>query len=95
MGTGIVWFRQDLRVADNAALCDAMAHCNVILPVYIHAPEEAQPNPPGAASRWWLHYSLVDLDHSLRKLGARLLIRRGDSHTVLDHLVRESNASYV
>ncbi len=95
MGTGIVWFRQDLRVADNAALCDAMAHCNVILPVYIHAPEEAHPNPPGAASRWWLHHSLMDLDHSLRRLGARLLIRQGNSHTALDHLVRESNASYV
>lgn len=58
MTVGIVWFRQDLRVADNAALADAVALCEHILAVYIYAPEEAHPNAPGAASRWWLHHTV-------------------------------------
>ena len=95
MTVGIVWFRNDLRTADNPALSEAIARCDRLLPIYIHAPEEAQPNSPGAASRWWLHHSLVDLDRSLREIGSRLLIRRGSSQALLDQVVGDSNASYV
>ncbi|MDX1527796.1 MAG: deoxyribodipyrimidine photo-lyase, partial [Gammaproteobacteria bacterium] len=48
--TTVVWFRRDLRVEDNPALCNA-AERGRVLPVYIHAPHEEAPWPAGAASR--------------------------------------------
>jgi len=61
MSTAIVWFRRDLRLADNPALTAALRMHDAVLPVYVHAPEEEAPWQPGAASRWWLHHSLTAL----------------------------------
>ena len=93
--TAIIWLRRDLRTADNPALNAALVKADRIVPVYIHAPEEEAPWQPGAASRWWLHQSLDSLARSLRDLGSRLVIRRGDSEAVLDRLVRETGADKV
>lgn len=90
----IVWFRQDLRLADNPAL-RAAAEAGAVLPVFIYAPEEEAPWEPGGASRWWLHYSLHALDERLRELGSRLIIRRGPTKDALLKLVKESGATAV
>lgn len=95
MVTIIVWFRSDLRVADNPALHHALARGERIVPVYIDAPEELSPWQPGAASRWWLHHSLTALHDTLARLGSRLIVRRGASGEVLRTLVRERGASEV
>ncbi len=57
-GATILWFRQDLRLADNPALMAAIEAGAAIVPVYIFSPDEENPWPPGGASRWWLHHSL-------------------------------------
>jgi len=57
----LVWFRLDLRLADNPALAAAAARGGRVLPIFIWAPEEEGDWPPGAASRWWLHQSLRSL----------------------------------
>ena len=75
----LVWFRLDLRLADNPALAAATASHKQIVPVFIWAPEEEGDWPPGAASRWWLHRSLKALDTDLRRRGMSLIIRRGPS----------------
>ena len=88
--SAIVWFRQDLRLADNPALASALAQHKRIIPVYIHAPAEAKKWTHGAASNWWLHHSLLSLDNSLRQLGSRLVMLRGDnSHALLNKLIDE------
>ena len=56
--TTIVWFRQDLRLADNPAFFQAAARGPVV-PVYIL--DETHIRAPGGAGRWWLHHSLVAL----------------------------------
>ena len=71
--TALLWFRRDLRLADNPALARALEVCERVVPVYIHAPEEEAPWQPGAASRWWLHHSLAALDSALRGLGSGLV----------------------
>ena len=43
----IVWFRQDLRLADNRALLAALALGGPVIPVFILDPTSA--NPPGGA----------------------------------------------
>ena len=95
MTCAIVWFRQDLRLADNPALSVALDACEQVIPLYVHSPNEAGMWRPGAASDWWLHYSLGALDESLRAIGSRLVIRRGSSLDAIRHLVRESGATHV
>ena len=53
--TAIVWFRNDLRLADNPALRAALKH-GAVVPVYLHVPHEEHPWAPGGASRWSLSH---------------------------------------
>jgi deoxyribodipyrimidine photo-lyase len=91
----LVWFRRDLRLSDQPALQAATKHCDAVLPVYIHAPDEEIPWSPGAASRWWLHHSLSALDAELNRRGLRLIVRRGPTLPVLAALARETGACAV
>jgi deoxyribodipyrimidine photo-lyase len=91
----VVWFRLDLRLADNPALAAAAARGKHVVPAFIWAPEEEGEWPPGAASRWWLHQSLQSLDAGLRRFGMRLILRRGPSLDALRALARESGADAV
>jgi len=93
MSNALVWFRRDLRLADNPALQAALDAGHVPVPVYIHAPEEDAPWAPGAASRAWLHRSLQALDADLRARGSRLVVRKGDSLAELEKLISETRAS--
>ena len=87
----ICWFRHDLRLSDNPALCAAAARGDV-LPVYILDDENAGEDAMGAASRWWLHHSLTALKDSL---GGVLYVAAGDALTLIPALVRETGASAV
>ncbi|KAA2286082.1 cryptochrome/photolyase family protein [Arenimonas fontis] len=95
MAHALVWFRRDLRLADNPALLAALDAGLAPVPVYIHAPEEESPWEPGAASRVWLDRSLRALDADLRARGSRLILRRGDSLAELERLVAETGAVSV
>ncbi len=90
----IVWFRLDLRLADNPALHAAIQR-DAVIPVFIHAPEEEAPWPPGGATKWWLHQSLRVLDASLRECGSRLILRRGPALETLRALIQETGAGAV
>jgi deoxyribodipyrimidine photo-lyase len=87
----IVWFRQDLRLADNEAL-SAAAAAGQVAPVFILDEETPGVRPIGGASRWWLHHSLAALNASL---GGTLVLRRGPAGAVLDDLVAETGAGGV
>ncbi len=94
--TALVWFRRDLRLADNPALTAACENAARVLAVYVHAPEEEGDWRPGAATDWWLHHSLARLDIALQRLGAgSLVIRRGAALEELLAVARESGASQV
>jgi deoxyribodipyrimidine photo-lyase len=95
MAATLVWFRQDLRLADQPALHAAVLRGKPILPVFIWSPEEHGDWRPGAASCWWLHHSLNSLQQSLQSAGSRLVIRHGDSLRELRKLVTETRADAV
>ena len=95
MKTSIHWFRLDLRLTDNPALTAASLLGRGVVPAFIWAPEEEAPWAPGAASRWWLHHSLAALDSELRKLGSRLILRRGPTGVAMQALVKETGATAV
>jgi deoxyribodipyrimidine photo-lyase len=88
----LVWFRRDLRLADHPALSAAAATGLPIIPVFIWSPEE---ETAGAASRWWLHQSLQQLDASLRAKGSRLIVRHGAPAETLVSLAGETHACRV
>jgi deoxyribodipyrimidine photo-lyase len=90
----IVWFRRDLRVADQAALLAAAA-AGPVIPVYVLDDETPRHRRMGAASRWWLHHSLINLDEALQARGSRLILRRGRSEEVLSEIARETGAQTV
>jgi len=93
--TTLVWFRQDLRLADNPALHAAVKRGEPIVPVYIWATDDEGEWPPGAASRWWLHQSLQALDARLRERGSRLVIATGRTAEALKKLVEQTKATAV
>ncbi len=94
-GATIVWFRQDLRLDDHAALAAAAERGGPVIPAYIWTPREDEPWAPGAAARWWLHHSLSALDKELRRARSRLIVRQGDSLDGLRTLIRETRADAV
>jgi len=91
----VVWFRQDLRLADNPALEAAIESGSPVLPVFVWSPEEQAPWAPGSASRWWLHQSLEKLRDSLRERGSELILRRGPATDALPGLAAESGARAI
>ena len=94
--TTLVWFRQDLRIADNPALCAALETGGPVIPLYIHAPTEEAPWEPGGATRWWLHHSLAQLTQDLRRLGSDLCLRVSeDSLATLMELARTCQATRI
>lgn len=95
MATAIVWFRRDLRLADNPALAAALRAHERVLPVYVHAPQEEAPWAPGAASRWWLHGSLAALSTALAERGSALHVAHAPSLDALRALVAASGATAV
>ena len=91
----IVWFRRDLRLADNPALARAAATGRPVVPVFILDADTPGLRPPGGASRWWLHHSLAALTDDLAARGSRLILRRGQAAVVLDALIAETGADTV
>jgi len=88
----ILWFRQDLRLADNPALTAAAKSGAPILPVYVLDDENAGEWKMGGASRWWLHHSLKSLDESL---DGKLVLLKGDAFVQIPSLAQEVGAEAV
>ncbi len=76
MPASIVWFRNDLRLADNPALIAGLGSSRPVIPLFVLDEETSGIRLSSTASRWWLHHSLQALDASLRPLGSRLILRR-------------------
>lgn len=85
----IMWFRQDLRLADHAALSAACAAGPVVC-LYVLDDETPGEWRWGGASRWWLHRSLENLSRRVR-----LVLRRGRADAEIARLLRETGATTV
>lgn len=91
----LVWFRDDLRLADHAALVDAAADPDGMVALYLLDEESPEVRPLGGAARWWLHHSLSALQASLAAHGITLVLRRGPAATVIPQLVEEAGVTRV
>ena len=89
----IMWFRRDLRLADNPALLAAGADGAEVVPVFVVDPRFAS---SGTARLAYLHDAIASLDASIRERGGSgLLIRHGDPVDVIPALAAELRADTV
>lgn len=100
--TSLIWFRKGLRIHDNPALEYASKGSKFVYPVFVIDPHYMEPDPkaftPGSTRAGlnrirFLLESLVDLDLSLKKLGSRLLVLKGEPSQVLIRCLKEVSAS--
>lgn len=89
----IVLFRNDLRLSDNAALAAAASSGLPVMCVFVLDPDA--PDPDGGARRWWRHHSLTALSNALALRGGQLVLRRGDTQSVLDQLITDTRATHL
>lgn len=87
----LVWFRDDLRLADNIALTNAVRSGQPLLCVVVQ--------PAGAscitALDWWRARSLAALDQSLRARGGQLHVVTGEPEHILPELVQQAGCKQV
>lgn len=88
----LVWFRDDLRIADHPALHAAAATGAPIVAIYVLDEESSGVRALGGAARWWLHHSLTSLAERLAERGVRLVLRRGSAVRVIREVVAETGA---
>ncbi|PRB65268.1 deoxyribodipyrimidine photo-lyase [Microbacterium sp. MYb45] len=91
----LVWFRDDLRLADNPALRAAIDRGEPVIALYVLDEESPGIRPLGGAARWWLHHSLASLDARLRERGGALVRRRGPAARVVRETVADVGAGAV
>ena len=94
MARSIIWFRRDLRLADNAALLAGIRQGEV-LPAFVVDPVLLNSDRVGSKRVAWLAANVRELDRSLRESGSQLIVRRGEPAAELIRLARETQATNV
>ena len=94
-----MWFRRDLRVTDNAALCMALQACRQVHCVFVFDQDILAPLPRSDRRVEFIRESLVELDARLRKLAgtasAGLMVRRGVASNEIVSLTQALRAQAV
>ncbi len=85
--TGLVWFRRDLRVQDNAALSTALQRCKQVHCIFVFDRAILDSLPRADRRVEFIRESLVELDASLRQLAGKahagLIVVHGFSTEVI------------
>jgi len=89
----LVWFRRDLRLADNPALSAAAAEKRPVAALYIH--DSSRRFSPGGAQKWFIHRALQSLRRDLEEIGVPLLLRAGPEQETLIAAAVELGAGAV
>jgi deoxyribodipyrimidine photo-lyase len=95
LSPSLVWFRHDLRLADNPALAAAIQRGAPVLCVYIHDEVSPDLRPLGGASKWWLSRSLKALSADIAAKGGTLHLVSGAQASLIDTLVAASKPGAV
>ena len=102
MACALVWFRRDLRAADNAALFHALKAARQVWCAFVFDSAILDPLPRADRRVEFIRDSLVDLDGQLRELGLAhgtagvgLIVRQGDARQALPALAQELGVQAV
>ena len=94
-GPVIVWFRDDLRLADHPALSAAVKSGQPVVCLYVFDEKTPGVRPLGGAAKWWLAGSLRALADAIAKRGGTLVLRRGVAQSVIADVAGETSAGAV
>lgn len=99
--TGLYWFTNDLRVADNPLLTEAASEVDQLICVYLYpqlTPFLAQfsgQQQLGAHRLRFVDQALQDLNHSLAKQGQRLAVFHQTAEQTLPSLIEQYNVTHL
>ena len=100
MSAVLYWFRHDLRLGDNPALCQALAQADSLLPV-VCLDDSWQPHSPwpfarlSPARQRVRADALAALDAALQARGSRLLVLHGAPQQVLPPLLARHGLQHI
>ena len=92
---GLMWFRRDLRVDDNAALYQALRACRQVVCVFVFDRAILDPLPRVDRRVEFIRESLVELDAELRALGGGLVVRHAVAEDEIALLARQLDVQAV
>ncbi|ONH29767.1 cryptochrome/photolyase family protein [Pseudofrankia asymbiotica] len=95
MVTTLAVFTRDLRVHDNPMLAAAAHQAESVVPLFVRDTGTRRTLFGSGNRERFLTESLADLDHSLRGLGGRLVVREGDPVEQVCRLADEVGAARV
>jgi len=95
MSCVILWFRRDLRIADNTALYHASRHGLPVVPVYVLSSWKKEHAWTGPNRQHFLCGCLESLSRNLETLNGRLIIREGEAISALKNLAGETKATAI
>ncbi|MEH2464686.1 FAD-binding domain-containing protein [Nostoc sp.] len=85
----LLWFRRDLRLADNEIVALASVNNAAVLPFFIIDPWFYQWVDVGKARVRFLFESLENLDSNLQKLGSKLILFEGNAVEIIQELTQQ------
>jgi deoxyribodipyrimidine photo-lyase len=84
METCIFWFRRDLRLADNAALCEALNSGAKVIPVFIFDKKILDALEDKADRRVaFIHQTISNIQQQLKTLGSNLMVEYGNPEDLI------------
>lgn len=92
---GLMWFRRDLRLEDNAALLQALRECRSLYCVFVFDTDILSTLPADDRRVVFIDDCVNELDSDLQTAGGGLIVRHRASRTVIPELARSLNADAV
>ena len=92
---GLMWFRRDLRIDDNAALYHALRACRQVMCVFVFDRAILDPLPRVDRRVEFIRESLVELDAELSRLGGGLIVRHAVAEEEIAQLARSLDVQAV
>ncbi len=86
---GLVWFRRDLRVNDQAALSQALRHARQVFCVFVFDTSILAPLPSDDRRIPFIHDCLASLQKQLAQAGGKLIVLHGNAQEEIPKLVRQ------
>lgn len=96
----LVWFRNDLRIHDNALLAHVPAEADAIIPVYIFNPVQYSDTKygfpkTGKFRKAFIREGVTSLKENLKRMGSSLIVASGRPAAVLNKLAAATGADTV
>ncbi|MEG0047135.1 MAG: deoxyribodipyrimidine photo-lyase, partial [Comamonas sp.] len=96
---GLIWFRRDLRLSDNAALYHAAQHCKTLYCVFVFDDSILTALPHADRRVEFICQSVAELDEAIRHAAGRpqtgLITRRGLPQEIIPALASQLGAGAV